>query len=217
MVAFSFAGEQREPVRAIAEAVAAKLGPRTVFLDEWFEYYLAGADADLKLQSIYGERSELVVVCVSERYGDKPWTLAEHEAIRARLMRARASADERDMHRILPIRVGDGDVKGIHFNTIVPDVRDRTPEASADLILDRLSLVTGPLDLDRGPVPTAQPSSARRRQALQKQLELLTAQWQAALEESAMSSGAAQIRADQQAASLERRIVEIERRLAGDG
>ena len=53
LIAFSFAGEQRDLVRAIAESVEKKLGYNTVFLDEWFEHWLAGADADLKLQKIY--------------------------------------------------------------------------------------------------------------------------------------------------------------------
>ena len=71
-VAFSFAGEERELVRAIAEAVENILGRSTVFLDEWFEHYIPGADADLKLQKIYCEQSELVVFCVSKSYGEKP-------------------------------------------------------------------------------------------------------------------------------------------------
>jgi hypothetical protein len=69
LVAFSLAGEQREYVRAVAEAVEVHLGRGTVFLDEWFEHYLAGDDADLKLQDIYGRRCELAVVCISAQYG----------------------------------------------------------------------------------------------------------------------------------------------------
>ena len=138
LVAFSLAGEQRDLVRPIAEAVKEKLGQTTVFFDEWFEHLVAGHDADLKLQKIYGEQSELVVVCVSEHYGGKPWTLAEHEAIRARLMQIRSSQEERDNLRILPIRVGEGEVKGILFNTIVPDVRAKSAAESAELIVSRL-------------------------------------------------------------------------------
>ncbi len=140
-VAFSFAGEQRDLVRAIAEAVEAALGTGTVFYDEWFEPYLAGADADLKLQKIYGEGCALTVVCVSERYGSKPWTLAEHEAIRARLMKARASSDPSERDAVLPLRVGEGEVAGILFTAIVPDVRGRSALQAAELILDRLYLV----------------------------------------------------------------------------
>jgi len=141
LVAFSFAGEQRDLVRAIAEAVEKKIGSNTVFLDEWFEHYLAGHGADLKLQMIYGEQCELAVVCISERYRGKPWTLAEHEAILARLMKSRASVDRREQLAILPIRVGDGEVEGILFNTIVPDVRRKSLEEAAQLIVDRLGLI----------------------------------------------------------------------------
>ncbi len=148
LVAFSFAGEQRELVRSIAEAVETRLGVGTVFLDEWYEHYLAGADADLKLQGIYGRRCALAVVCLSERYGGKPWTQAEHEAIRARLMQSRGLSDERERESILPIRVGDGEVPGILFNTIAPDVRKRTSEEAAQLIINRLQLVVPELEID---------------------------------------------------------------------
>ena len=150
LVAFSFAGEQRDLVRSIADAVEERLGRGTVFFDEWFEYYLAGSASDTKLQEIYGAQSELVIVCVSERYGGKPWTLAEHDAIRARNMQLRTSKDKKDADRILPLRVGDGDVPGILFNTICPDVRQRPPDHTAELIVNRLRLI----------VPDAEPPSS---------------------------------------------------------
>lgn len=140
-VAFSFAGEQRDLVRAIAEAVRDRLGPDSVFFDEWYEHYIAGDNADLKLQQIYGKRCVLAVVCVSARYGGKPWTQAEHAAIRARQMQANAAKIEAEQLGVLPIRVGEGEVEGILFNSIVPDARERTPEQSAALILDRLALI----------------------------------------------------------------------------
>jgi hypothetical protein len=142
-VAFSFAGEQRDLVRAIAEALEKELGSPNVFFDEWFEHYIAGDDADLKLQEIYGERCALVVVCVSERYGGKPWTRAEYAAIRARLMKTRGSSPEEghDDLGTLPIRVGEGEVEGILFNTIVPDVRKRAAAEAAELIINRLRLI----------------------------------------------------------------------------
>jgi hypothetical protein len=102
-----------------------------------------GGDADLRLQEIYGARCELAVVCVSGRYGDKPWTKAEHAAIRARYMRVSGSGDERDRLGILPIRVGDGEVEGILFNTIAPDIRTKPPAEAAKLIINRLRLILG--------------------------------------------------------------------------
>jgi hypothetical protein len=48
------------------------------------------------------------VFCVSQRYGEKPWTKVEHRAIRARQMELTESTIKGDKHRILPLRVGDG-------------------------------------------------------------------------------------------------------------
>lgn len=141
LVAFSLAGEQGELVRAIAEEVERDLGRSTVFYWQWYQHYLAGADADLKLQEIYESRCELAVVCVSGSYGGKAWPRAEHEAIRARLMLARETEEEADDLGILPLRVGDGEVKGLKFNTIAPDVRQMSAAEAAELILARLRLI----------------------------------------------------------------------------
>jgi hypothetical protein len=150
LVAFSLAGEQRELVRSIAEAVEKLLGRNSVFLDEWFEYYIAGDDADLRLQNLYWKRAVLVVPCISARYGGKPWTRAEHKAIRALQMHLYQSTNEKDLHRILPLRVGDGDVEGVFENTICPDVRLRPVAQTAELIVNRLRLI----------VPDAKPTPA---------------------------------------------------------
>ena len=141
LVAFSRAGAQRELVRAIAEAVEQRLGEGTVFFDEWYEHYLAGEAADLKLQKLYAHQSTLAVLCVSKDYDDRPWTRAEYEAIRARMFPARPSRDQRERLAVLPLRVGDGDVEGILETTIAPDVRERSAAEVAQLIVDRLGLI----------------------------------------------------------------------------
>lgn len=141
LVAFSLAGEQRELVRSIALAVEEVLGPSTVFLDEWYEYYLAGEDADLTLQKIYRQGCVLAIVCVSGNYGDKSWTQTEHQAIRARYHEARNSKDECAKQAVLPIRVGEGNVEGILINAIVPDARQKTVKDITELIIMRLKLI----------------------------------------------------------------------------
>jgi hypothetical protein len=45
--------------------------------------------------------------------------------------------------RLLPLRFGDGEVDGLFSTAVVPDVRTRTPEAIAKLILERLRLSKG--------------------------------------------------------------------------
>jgi hypothetical protein len=127
-------------VLPIVQEVETVLGRSTVFYDAWYEHWTAGSDADLLLQKLYGEMTELVVICVSGAYGDKPWTRTEHRAVRAKLMQA-ATAEDR--HRIFPLRVGDGEVEGVLFNEIVPDVRGKTAAEAAELIVARLKLVRG--------------------------------------------------------------------------
>ena len=139
-VAFSLAGEQRQLVLAVAQEVEAILGRSNVFYDDWYMHWIAGPDADLRLQSVYGEKAELVVVCVSGAYGDKPWTNTEYRAVRARYQQA-ATAEDR--LRVLPVRVGDGEVEGVLFNEIVPDIRDKAPTEATELIVGRLNLVRG--------------------------------------------------------------------------
>jgi hypothetical protein len=178
-VAFSLAGEQRQLILPIAQEVEAILGRSTVFYDSWYEHWIAGMDADLLLQKLYVEKAELVVVCVSGEYGDKPWTRTEHRAVRAQLMQA-ATAEDR--HRIFPIRVGDGEVEGVLFNEIVPDFRHKSPIEAAELIVARLNLVrsygshTGP-SVERWPLhaPVLQWPMANHGEARQAFAELLCA------------------------------------------
>jgi len=138
-VAFSLAGEQRQLVLPIAQEVEAILGRSAVFYDEWYEHWIAGSDADLLLQELYRNGAELVVVCVSGAYADKPWPLTEHRAVRARLMQAASTPADRQ--RIFPIRVGDGEFRGVLPTEIMPDFRGRTATEAAELIIARLNLV----------------------------------------------------------------------------
>jgi hypothetical protein len=142
-VAFSFAGAQRQLVRFVAERVEHLLGRDTVFFDEWFEYYIAGDDADLRLQDIYLRRSDVVVLCVSGDYNEKPWTQSEYRAIRALQMQLASATSE--ALRLLPLRVGDGDVEGLLGNAIIPDVRRRSPDEAARLIVARWEAISSPL------------------------------------------------------------------------
>lgn len=145
-VALSFAGDnKRDLVRRVAENLRDALGSGKVFFDEWFEAELAGPDAQIVLQSIYGSESRLVVTCVCQRYNDKPWTQEEWRAIQAfeRNLRDAGSGNQRRM-RFLPLRFGEGEIDGLFATALVPDVRSRTPEEIAGLVLDRLVLAGGP-------------------------------------------------------------------------
>ena len=141
-VAISFAGDnKRSVVRNVATILKDALGDGRVFFDEWFEAELAGPDAQIVLQNIYQKSSFLVVTCVCERYNEKTWTQDEWRAIQSfeRTLRDAASDNKKRM-RFLPLRFGDGQVDGLFDTAIVPDVRERTNEDIASLILERLKL-----------------------------------------------------------------------------
>jgi len=140
LVAFSLAGENAELVRSIAEHVEEQLGRGAVFYYEWYAHYIAGDDADLKLQAIY-TRSELVVLCISGSYGGKPWPLAEHRAIRSRSLQIDERTGKSESERVLPLRVADGDIPGLLLNTITVDARQRPPSETANVIVARLALI----------------------------------------------------------------------------
>ncbi len=141
-VAISFAGENdRNFVRRIAELLRHDLGDKRVFFDEWFEAEIAGPDAHVVLQTIFGQEAWLVVAGISARYNEKPWTYEEWRAIQVFERRLRdAGTDNVKRLRFLPLRFGDGKVDGLFETAIVPDVRKRSPEDVAKLILTRLAL-----------------------------------------------------------------------------
>jgi hypothetical protein len=144
-VAFSFAGDgKRDKVREVARVLRDELGDGHVFFDEWFEAELAGPDAQIVLQQYYRSATRLVVACVCDRYGEKPWTQEEWRAIQSleRGLRDAGSANLRRL-RFLPLRFGDGQVDGLLDTAIVPDVRHRSTQEVADLILERLRLARG--------------------------------------------------------------------------
>ena len=158
LVAISFAGEERALIEPLAVALEARLGRGTVYYDNWYRHYFAGHDADLRMQSVYDERAELVVVGVSGSYGTKPWTLVEYEAVRSLGMRLRQSTRERDAFRILPLRVGDGDVRGIYTNTVDFDIRRQPLPDTVDLVINRLRLAcpeAEPFHRSKQPAPAA--------------------------------------------------------------
>jgi hypothetical protein len=170
-VALSFAGDgKRLYVRAVAELLRRELGAGKVFFDEWFEAELAGHDGHIVLQNIYRKETRLVVTCVCERYNEKAWTQEEWRAIQAFERKLRdAGGGNKERLRFLPLRFGDGAVDGLFETAIVPDVRSRSPEETAGLILERWRLTrcrssAGGVDdaLKEGPMPLASVPSQRR-------------------------------------------------------
>lgn len=139
-IALSFAGDnKRDLVRKVAVLLRDKVGEGRVFFDEWFESELAGPDAHIVLQNYYCRMTRLVVTCVCKRYNEKPWTQEEWRAIQVfeRDLRDAGTENVKRM-RFLPLRFGDGEIDALFSTAIIPDVRERSPNEIAELILQRL-------------------------------------------------------------------------------
>ena len=99
---------------------------------------------------------------------------ASNPAIRSLLKRL---PDGPNSLRILPLRVGDGDVAGFLDNAIIPDVRHKTADETATLILDRLRLLSKRVFLAR-PGGSQEPSIQFTLQTVCGDLEIcLVCRW----------------------------------------
>lgn len=130
-VALSFPGEERELVEQIAIELEHTLGPNRYFYDRNYVGQLARPGMDVLLQSIYRERSRLVVVFISGHYQTKDWCGVEFRAIRDIINR-------RESDRVMYIKTGEGTVDGVLPNDGYVDARHYTPRQLAEFIEQRL-------------------------------------------------------------------------------
>ena len=91
-VALSFAGEKREFVRKVAEALAEELGRDKVLFDKWYEGEFARADLGTYLPDLYRREADLVVAFHSGHYEQKNWCGAEWMAIQTHIHAKRPEA-----------------------------------------------------------------------------------------------------------------------------
>lgn len=131
-VAFSFPGEYRDLVEAVAKETTALLGAHACFYDLNYQAQLARPALDLLLQDIYGKRSKLLVVFIGSDYQRKIWPGIEWTAIRSVMTSARASG------RIMYVRMDDGDVEGVFPHDGYIDARRFSPAQIAAFIAERV-------------------------------------------------------------------------------
>lgn len=103
-VALSFAGEQRDYVRGVAEMLAAK--HIAVFYDEFEANALWGKDGAEHFHQIYSRDTQYVVMFISAEYVGKAWTRHERRAAISRQMKD-------DAEYILPVRFDASEVPGL--------------------------------------------------------------------------------------------------------
>jgi tetratricopeptide (TPR) repeat protein len=134
-IALSFPGEHRALVERVADLLASSVGRDRVLYDKFYEAEFARVDLDVYLPRLYREDSELIVLFLCAEYAAKRWCRLEWRHIRQLLATV---AEE----RIMLLSVGPpGDTSGLG---ILPgdgyvDVAGRSPEAIAELVLQRLN------------------------------------------------------------------------------
>jgi TIR domain len=139
-VAVSFAGEDREFVEEIVNAVKAE-GVR-VFYDNDYSVEIWGEDLTEYLGTVYGQKARYAVIFISKSYAEKMWTIYERRVVLSR-------AVERAETYVLPVRLDDTPLPGLRssvgyidarqyghvgiVNSILGKVRGTLPAASSRL------------------------------------------------------------------------------------
>lgn len=131
-VALSFPGEVRDKVEEIAKGLARRVGKDKVFYDKFYEAKLARPNLDVYLQSIYHEKSKLVVLFLCEDYEKKEWCGLEWRAIRDLIKKRKDES-------IMPLRLDNADISGLFSIDGYIDIRNRSAKEIVDLICSRIN------------------------------------------------------------------------------
>ncbi len=81
-IAISYSGTNRDFVRKVDEHLMEYLDTSEVFYDERYTAHMARPNLDGVLRKLYRDRARLVVIFMSEGYGDSPWCAVELNAAR---------------------------------------------------------------------------------------------------------------------------------------
>ena len=132
-VGLSFAGEQRDYVRRVAEDLQYR-GLR-VFYDENEEDELWGKNLLDHLSDLYLKRCRYCIIFASAEYAAKMWPNLE-----------RRSAQARDIAEaggyILPVRFDDTEIPGLLPTVYYQDARKKSPEQIAGLFAQKIGQAT---------------------------------------------------------------------------
>jgi len=147
-LALSFAGEDREVARQIADSARAN-GLR-VYFDEYHVWETWGKDLSEYLGSIYGGGARYCVILISEDYCRKPYTILERRI-------ALAHALETAVEYVLPVVLDDSWPPGLPRTTAYLDLRTMEPTEIAEAVVRKI----------KGPNWEIRPDDGRSRPKLQ--------------------------------------------------
>lgn len=129
-IAISFAGEDREVARQIADLLKQKRVK--VFYDNFEESTLWGKNLYDYLNEIYSEKSKYCLMLLSENYKNKLWTNHERESAQARAFRE-------NREYILPIKIDNTKIPGVNETVGYLDIKTHSIERIVELIVDKLN------------------------------------------------------------------------------
>ncbi len=127
-VCLSFAGEQRDYVERVYNALKSK-GVRA-FYDKAEPANLWGKNLYTHLNEVYRDQARYCVMFISKEYAQKQWTSHEREGAQARAFRE---------NREYILRFDSTEIPGLNETVSYISVRDYTPEDLADLIVQKLN------------------------------------------------------------------------------
>ena len=128
-VALSFAGEQRDYVKKVADCIQSN--GYAVFYDEFYESHLWGKDLTVYFKEVYYSNSDKCIMFVSEEYVSKAWPSAERQNALAKVLEV---GDD----YLLPVRFDDSKVPGLPATIAYLDARKKSPKDIADLFLKKI-------------------------------------------------------------------------------
>jgi formylglycine-generating enzyme required for sulfatase activity len=142
-VAISFAGEQRDDARKIAERLRA-VG-LMVFFDEYVQADLWGKDLQEHLSDVYQRKARFCLMLISRAYAEKMWPTHERR-------NALARAITQKQEYVLPVRFDETDLPGLLPTVSYVRMKDLGAEGVAELVLakvranERGSAAAAPVD-----------------------------------------------------------------------
>ncbi|MDA8201908.1 MAG: TIR domain-containing protein [Chloroflexi bacterium] len=134
--ALSFAGEDREYVEEVAEAL--KAAGMRIFLDGDYQAEMWGEDLVEFFDTVFRKRSRYAVLFLSRHYAAKIWTREERRSALARALEERSAY-------ILPIRLDDTEIVGLRPTLHYLDARRVGIEGIVAALRAKLDGVPGDL------------------------------------------------------------------------
>ena len=129
-IALSFAGEDREIAESLANGLL--IEGIKVFYDRFHKIDMWGKKLTHYFQDVYGPKARFVMPLISKHYPIKDWTDFEFSI-------ARKEAQKRKTEFILPVRLDDTKIIGIHEDVAYLDYKAEGNEGIVDAVLKKLS------------------------------------------------------------------------------